>query len=111
MRDAHVGDVLVMRHEAICGIVTDRDIVVRCVADGADPHLTPIGEICSTDLTDVRPEDRLDDAIELMRYRAIRRLPVVEGDQPVGILSLGDLATVRNPSSALADISEAPPNT
>ena len=111
MREADVGDVLVMRGDAVCGILTDRDIVVRFVADGGDPSSTPVGEICSPDLTEVRPNDPLDYAIELMRYRAIRRLPVVRDEQPVGILSLGDLAFARSPNSALADISAAPANT
>jgi CBS domain-containing protein len=111
MREADVGDVLVVRGDAVCGILTDRDIVVRFVADGGDPGTTPVGEICSPDLTEVRPHDPLDYAIELMRYRAIRRLPVVRDEQPVGILSLGDLAFARNPDSALADISAAPANT
>ena len=111
MREADVGDVLVTRLDAVCGILTDRDIVVRMVADGGDPSRTTIGEICSEDLTEVRPNDQLDFAIELMRHRAIRRLPVVDDDRPVGILSLGDLAFIRSPGSALADISAAPPNT
>ena len=111
MREADVGDVLVMRGDAVCGILTDRDIVVRFVADGGDPGATPVGEICSPDLTEVRPNDPLDYAIELMRYRAIRRLPVVRDERPVGILSLGDLAFARSPDSALADISAAPANT
>jgi len=111
MREADVGDVLVMRRGAVCGILTDRDIVVRFVADGGDPASTPLAEICSADLTEVRPNDPLDYAIELMRYRAIRRLPVVRDDKPVGILSLGDLAFARSPNSALADISAAPANT
>ena len=111
MREADVGDVLVMRDDAVCGIVTDRDIVVRSVADGVDPGELPVSEICSADLTTIRPDDLLEHAIDLMRYRAIRRLPVVDGETPVGILSLGDLATVRDPTSALANISSAPPNT
>jgi len=111
MREADVGDVLVTRGEAVCGILTDRDIVVRFVADGGDPSSTPVGEICSPDLTEVRPNDPLDYAIDLMRHRAIRRLPVVRDEQPIGILSLGDLALACSPSSALADISAAPANT
>ena len=111
MREADVGDVLVMRGDAVCGILTDRDIVVRFVADGGDPSSTPVGAICSPDLTEVRPNDPLDYAIALMRHQAIRRLPVVRDEQPIGILSLGDLALARSPSSALADISAAPANT
>jgi CBS domain-containing protein len=111
MREADVGDVLVMRRDEICGILTDRDIVVRFVADGHDPRATFIGEICSTDLSEVRPDDPIEHAIELMRFKAIRRLPVVENGLLVGIVSLGDLACRRDPASALADISSAHANT
>jgi CBS domain-containing protein len=59
----------------------------------------------------VTPTDSIKQAVQLMRSKAIRRLPVVEGGQPVGIVSLGDLAVERDPGSALGDISAAPPNT
>jgi CBS domain-containing protein len=111
MREADVGDVLVVRDGDVCGIVTDRDIVVRLVADAGDPTTTIVGEICSAQLTEVAPDDLVEHAIALMRSYAIRRLPVVGDSGPVGIVSLGDLAAVREPSSALADISMAPANT
>ena len=57
------------------------------------------------------PTDSVEEAVRLMRTHAIRRLPVVEGGQPVGIVSLGDLAVERDPGSALGEISGAPPNT
>jgi CBS domain-containing protein len=110
MRDADIGDVIVLDEGAICGIATDRDIVVRAIAAGMDPATTPIGEVFSRDLTTLAPESPVDDAVRLMREKAVRRLPVVEGDRPVGVVSLGDLAAQRDPRSALADISEAPPN-
>ena len=112
MREADVGDVLVMKDGVVCGILTDRDIVVRSDADGRDPAGTMIGEICSAELTEVSPDDSVPDVLRLMRDRAIRRLPVVTNDGiPVGVVSLGDLALVRDPSSVLAGISAAPPNT
>jgi CBS domain-containing protein len=111
MREADVGDVLVMQGDTVRGILTDRDIAVRFVADGRDPTSAVIGEICSVDLTDVSPDEPIEHAMELMRANAIRRLPVVEGGTPVGIVSLGDLASAREASSVLADISEAPANT
>ena len=111
MREADVGDVLVMRGSEIRGILTDRDIVVRFVADGLDPRASFIGEICSNELTEVRADDRVEHAIELMRFKAIRRLPVVDDGQVVGIVSLGDLACRRDPESALAEISAAHANT
>jgi CBS domain-containing protein len=110
MRDSDIGDVIVLEEGVVCGIATDRDIVVRAIADDKDPATTPIGDVCSRDVTTVAPESRVDDAVTLMRERAVRRLPVVEGDRPVGVVSLGDLAAKRDPRSALADISEAPPN-
>jgi CBS domain-containing protein len=110
MREADVGDVVVMRGEEVSGILTDRDIVVRYVADGGDPAAVAIGEICSPAVTEVETDDPLDDAIELMRGNAIRRLVVMNRQRPVGIVSLGDLALARDPHSVLADISASPPN-
>lgn len=110
MRKANIGDVIVTEGDQVCGIVTDRDVVVRAAADGKDLTATQLREICSSDLTYVRPDTPIDEAVALMRQKAIRRLPVVQGKQPVGIVSLGDLAEDRDPKSALADISAAPPN-
>lgn len=111
MRDSDIGDVIVIEGGSVCGIVTDRDIVVRGIASGKDPATTRLGEICSKDVTTVSSDTPVEEAVRLMRDRAIRRLPVVDGDRPVGVVSLGDLAVEQDPSSALADISEAPPNT
>jgi CBS domain-containing protein len=111
MRDSDIGDVIVIEGGSVCGIVTDRDIVVRGIASGKDPATTLLGEICSKDVTTVSSDTPVEEAVRLMRDRAMRRLPVVDGDRPVGVVSLGDLAVERDPSSALADISEAPPNT
>ena len=110
MRDGNIGDVVVLEGDRIQGILTDRDIVVRGVAEGRDPARTTVGEICSGELTTLSPDDTIEDAEKLMRDRAIRRLPVVEGGRPVGIVSLGDLAVERNPESTLGGISAAPPN-
>ena len=112
MRANDIGDVVVVDDNgAISGILTDRDIVVRVVAEGRDPRSTRIGDIASRELTAVSPDDPVDRAVQLMRERAIRRLPVVDKGKPVGIVSIGDLALDRDPDSALADISAAPPNT
>jgi CBS domain-containing protein len=110
MRDFDVGTVLVLDDGRVCGIVTDRDIVVRGIASGNYPATMKLGEICSRELTTLSPTDRIEDAVALMREKAIRRLPVVEGGQPVGIVSLGDLVVEEEPDSALNDISAAPPN-
>jgi CBS domain-containing protein len=110
MRDGDIGDVIVTRNGRVAGVVTDRDIVVRAVASELDPSKTRVDEISSSDPTTIAPTAPLDDAVRVMRERAIRRLPVVEGDRPVGILSLGDLAIDRDPRSLLADITKAAPN-
>ncbi len=112
MRAHDIGDVVVVDDNGmLSGILTDRDIVVRVVAEGRDPRATRIGDIASRDLTAVSPDDPIDRAVQLMRDRAIRRLPAVEKNKVVGIVSIGDLALDRDPDSALADISAAPPNT
>lgn len=110
MRDNDIGDVLVTKDGRLCGIVTDRDLVVRCLAEQNAADIT-VGELCSQDLVTVSPNDDVDKAIRLMAEKDIRRLPVVDGDDAVGILSLGDLAVERDPQSVLADISAAAPNT
>lgn len=110
MRDANIGDVIVLQDDQICGILTDRDIVVCAVAEGRDPATTKVADICSQELTTASPTDDVDKAVLLMRNRAIRRLPVVEGGKAVGIVSIGDLAIERDPHSALGRISAAPPN-
>jgi CBS domain-containing protein len=113
MRDDDIGDVIVLDDTSgrVKGIVTDRDMVVRAVAEGRDPSGTTIGAICSEQLVCVTPRDPVDKAVRLMRDKAIRRLPVVEDDRPVGVVSIGDLALELDKRSALAEISEAPPNT
>jgi len=110
MLDRDVGDVLVTEGEELVGIVTDRDIVVRCIAEGADPRATTISTACSEDLVTVSPDAPIEEAERVMSDRAVRRLPVVEGGRPIGVVSLGDLAIERDPQSPLADIAAAPPN-
>lgn len=94
----------------ICGIATDRDIVVRAVARGRNPKEVKLEEVCSQSLSTLSPSDDLKKAVEIMRKSAVRRIPVVENDKPVGIISLGDLAATLDPGSALAAVSTAPPN-
>lgn len=110
MKMNDIGDVIVQDDGKIIGIVTDRDIVVRALAEGANPDQKRLGEICSGNIVSVAPNDPLDEAVKLMRDHAIRRLPVVENDKVVGILSLGDLAIERDQKSALGEISRAPAN-
>jgi len=111
MRDRDLGAVLVTDGDDLRGLVTDRDLVVRLLAEGGDPERTTVAGALSDDLVTVTPEDDLDNAIRLMREHAVRRVPVVEHGRPVGMVSLGDLAMERDPESALGDISVARPNT
>jgi signal-transduction protein with cAMP-binding, CBS, and nucleotidyltransferase domain len=110
MRDADIGDIIVVENGRICGIVTDRDIIVRGVAEGHNLSSLTLGDLCSRQLTTLSPTDSVDDAVLLMREKALRRLPVIEGDTPVGIVSLGDLAVTQDPHSTLGNISAAPAN-
>ena len=110
MRNADIGDVIVIENNRVCGIITDRDIVVRTLAEARDPATTTLADICSHPLLVVSPTDSVEKAVRLMGTHALRRLPVVEGGQPVGIVSLGALAVARDPSSALGEISAAPPD-
>jgi CBS domain-containing protein len=109
MSTADIGDVLVENGNGVC-IMTDRDVVVRVIAEGRDPAKTTVGDVCSTDVATVTPDTPIATLIGLMRDKAVRRIPVVEDGRPVGIVSLGDLAERQDPESALADISSAPPN-
>ena len=110
MRDADMGDVIVIEHNRVCGIVTDRDLVVRTLAEGRDPATTTLADIWSHPLLVVSPTDSVEQAVRLMGTHALRRVPVVEGGQSVGMVSLGDLAAERDPGSALGDISSASPH-
>ncbi|MBB6121888.1 CBS domain-containing protein [Nocardiopsis algeriensis] len=110
MRDSDIGDVIVAEGDNLVGIVTDRDIVVRCVAEGGDPATRTAGEVRSSQMVTVPPQSGIRDAADTMRKNALRRLPVVEGEKVVGVVSMGDLAEVADQDSALADVSEAEPN-
>lgn len=110
MRDQDVGDVVVTDAGHLRGILTDRDIVVRCIADGGDPGTVLVGDISSSEIVTVPRQSSLKDAVHAMRTGTIRRLPVVEGDEVVGVVTMGDLALAVDDRSALADISAAAPN-
>jgi CBS domain-containing protein len=110
MRDNDIGDVVVLDIGRLCGILTDRDIVVRALAAGCDPNRTSVGEICSRALVTLAPDDSTGQAVRVMREHAIRRLPIEDRGRVVGIVTLGDVAVDADRRSALADISAAPPN-
>ena len=110
MRDYDIGDVLVVQDDTLFGIVTDRDLVVRALADGAATS-DAVGPYASRDVYTVGPDDSVAELARTMADQAVRRVPVVDGNNcPVGIVSLGDLAEDRAPDTVLGDISEARPN-
>lgn len=108
MREHDIGDVIVVQDERLFGILTDRDIVVRGLAEGRSPN-APASEIATSEVKVLSPDDDATEAVGWMREAAVRRLPVVEAGRPIGIVSIGDLAVTLDPSSALADISSAEP--
>jgi ATP-dependent Lon protease len=111
MADKNIGDVLVVNDDdTLCGIVTDRDIIVRAVATGKDLDTMTVEEIETARIATLQPGASADEAVRLMREKAIRRIPVVVDDKPIGIVSIGDLAQQRDPNSALGMISSAAPN-
>ncbi len=104
MRDWGVGAILVVSNESLYGLVTDRDLVVRAVAEarGADE---PVGPLSSGNLIGVDADADVHEAMRLMRQHAVRRLPVLEAGQVAGIVSLGDLAMQDEPDLAFAQLS------
>jgi len=111
MRDRDIGDVVVTKPDGtVCGIVTDRDMVVRAIAEGHDPSTMTLEDVCSHRLVSVSSDDPVAVAVKKMEEQAIRRLPVMDNGTLVGIVSIGDLAVRRDPESALGEISAAAPN-
>ncbi|MFB9834676.1 CBS domain-containing protein [Actinoallomurus acaciae] len=112
MRDEDVGDVLVTQDGMLCGMLTDRDIVVRAVAVGRDLTGTRLADICSAGIVTVGPDDAAEVALRLMHDRAVRRLPVVEDGRPVGVVSVGDLTSDRDEASGRdEDLGRTPSST
>lgn len=94
MKSEDVGSLPILEGERLVGMVTDRDIVLRVVAEGKDVQSSTVGEIASRDLVTVDPQQDLDEALRLMAQHQVRRLPVVEEDgRLVGILAQADVAT------------------
>jgi CBS domain-containing protein len=105
MRDEDTGVVPICDNGRAVGIVTDRDIVVRSVADGGQVN-RPVRDIASRDVISARPDMSTREAAELMSEHQVRRLPVVDGDRLVGIVSLGDLAVKEARDSRVGDTLE-----
>lgn len=110
MRHEDVGAVPVVDDDELVGIVTDRDIVVRCIAEGRDPSEACAEDVLTGGLVTVEPGQDVNQAAELMARNQIRRLPVVHDGQLIGMVSLGDIAVKQKndevSGDALEDISE-----
>jgi CBS domain-containing protein len=91
MRQSNVGAVIVLEEGQICGILTDRDIVYRAVANGPDLTGIQLGDICSRNVTILSPRSTVEVARRVMQEKDIHHIPTVEGGKPVGIVSLSDL--------------------
>ena len=92
MKESHAGMIPVVEDGRLLGAVTDRDIVLRVVAEGKDPAATTAGAIATTDLITITPDQDLDEAMELMGRHQIRRLPVVEEGRLIGVVAQADVA-------------------
>lgn len=109
MRDSRIGAVLVVDgDDRLVGIVTDRDLVVRGIAAGFDPDTAGVAEIASPAPVAVTFQDDPRVVVELMCENGIRRISVTDGEDAIGIVSLGDLAVDQDAHSALAEISTLP---
>ncbi|MHC5262613.1 CBS domain-containing protein [Streptomyces sp. UC4497] len=110
MREHDIGNVLVCDGNRLLGLVTDRDITLRVIADGADPRIVDVGTVCTPDPVYVGPEEETEHAAALMRRHAVRRLPVVSAGRAIGMVSIGDLTEHHDTGATLADISRSEPS-
>jgi CBS domain-containing protein len=114
MRDLDVGALPICgEDDRLKGMITDRDIVTQCVASGSDPNAVKVEEYASDETVTIGADDSIDEALRTMTEHGVRRLPVIDGQKFVGILSQADVA--KNLSNdqigqLVEAISEAPPN-
>ncbi|GAA0478962.1 CBS domain-containing protein [Streptomyces stramineus] len=91
MRSQGVGDVIVAEGGLLLGVLTDRDIALRAVADGVDPLTVSCQSVCTAEPVTVHPDDKVSTAVGLMRQYSVRRLPVVVDGRPMGVVSASDV--------------------
>ena len=92
MREEHIGSLPITDDDKLIGMITDRDITTRVVAEAADPKTMSVGDVSSRDLISVEPDNDLEEALQLMARHQVRRLPVVENGRLVGIVAQADIA-------------------
>jgi CBS domain-containing protein len=113
MRDLNVGSLPVCDHDRVTGVITDRDITVRAVAEGRDPEGTPVRAVMSSEIAYAFEDQDVEDVARIMEVKQIRRLPVLSREKRlVGIVSLGDLAVEAGTAlsgEALKEISQSAP--
>lgn len=112
MRQLDVGVMPIVDGQTFVGLVTDRDLVLRVLAERQDPGQVRLGDIATRSPVTVSPDTKLSEARDLMAEHKVRRLPVMKRDQLVGIISIGDIsqhdASKRAVGEALSDVSESP---
>ena len=96
MREQDIGSLPITDDEQLVGMITDRDITMRVVAEAADPNATSVEDVYSRDLISVAPDNDLEEALGLMARHQVRRLPVVEDGRLVGIVAQADIALSEN---------------
>lgn len=110
LSSSNIGSVPICHDNQVLGMVTDRDILVRAIANGKDPKTTKVNEIMTKEVLSVSPDTDIHQASDLMAEKQIRRLPVIENNQLVGYLAIGDIAIqsihVNEAGEALSSISE-----
>ena len=110
MKEHGTGTVLVLSDGQLSGLVTERDIMVRVLAENRDPLTTLVGDICSGELTVLGPDDEVEQAIRLVRERAVRRIPVLADGTAVGMVYIGDLALDTGEPSTFTALAAARPD-
>jgi CBS domain-containing protein len=107
MRDLDVGALPICGDDnRLQGMITDRDIVVKCVAEGGDPSATKVSELAEGKPVTIGADDSLEEALRTMKEHRVRRLPVIDGHELVGVVSQADLAK-NCPEDKLGDLVEA----